>query len=217
MQLKLYGYWRSSAVYRLRIALNLKQLRYEYVPVDLRTGANHEPEFHVRNPQDLVPVLTHGERTFRQSLSIIEYLDEAYEGRGYRLIPLEERERARVRALSQVVACDIHPLGNLRVLRQLESQFGADQAAKDLWTKHWITLGMEALEQLLVDNPSTGTFCEGDEPTMADCLLIPQVYNARRFGVDLAPFPTVLRIEAAALAMEEFDQARPEKQSDAPA
>lgn len=215
MQLKLYGYWRSSAVYRLRIALNLKQLRYEYVPVSLKDGAQHDAEFQARNPQALVPVLTHGERTFRQSMSIIEYLDEAFEGRGYRLIPVEARERARVRALSQVVACDIHPLNNLRVVGELEKRFGATQAQKDDWMRHWMALGLDALEQLLAGNPSTGTFCEGDEPTMADCLLVPQVYNAQRFQLDLRPYPTIQRINAAALALPEFDQARPENQPDA--
>jgi maleylacetoacetate isomerase len=215
MQLKLYGYWRSSAVYRLRIALNLKQLRYEYIPVNLKDGEQRDAEFHLRNPQELVPVLAHGERTFRQSMAIIEYLDEAYEGRGYRLIPVESRERARVRALAQVVACEIHPLNNLRVLGELEKRFGATQAIKEEWMRHWMATGLDALEQLLAGNPSTGTFCEGDEPTMADCLLVPQVYNAQRFNLDLEPYPTVRRINEAALAMPEFDQARPENQPDA--
>lgn len=215
MQLKLYGYWRSSAVYRLRIALNLKQLRYEYIPVNLKDGAQRSADFQQRNPQQLVPVLVHGERTFRQSMAIIEYLEEAYEGRGYRLLPLEARERARVRALAQTVACEIHPLNNLRVLGELEQRFGASPAAKEAWMRHWMALGLDALEQLLAGNPSTGTFCEGDEPTMADCLLVPQVYNAQRFQLDLAPYPTIRRINEAALAMPEFDEARPEKQPDA--
>lgn len=216
MQLKLYSYWRSSAAYRIRIALHLKQLRYDYIPIDLRSGEQRGADFLERNPQGFVPVLVDGARTFRQSLAIIEYLDETYEGRGYRLVSLEDRERARIRALAQIIACDIHPLGNLRVLAALEQRFGATQAQKEDWCRHWISVGLDALEQLLAGNPSTGTFCEGDEPTMADCLLIPQVYNARRFGLDIARWPTVQRIDSAALALPEIEAARPENQPDAP-
>jgi maleylacetoacetate isomerase len=215
MTLKLYSYWRSSAAYRVRIALNLKQLPFQTVAVDLRTGQQHSADVHERNPQHLVPLLVDGERSIRQSMAIIEYLDETHDGRGYRLIPVEVRERARVRALADVIGCDIHPLNNLRVLAELGSRFGADQSAKDDWMRHWMRLGLDAFEALLAGNPSTGAFCEGDEPTMADCLLIPQLYNARRFGMDISVWPTVARIERSALVMDEFAAARPEAQPDA--
>lgn len=215
MNLKLYSYWRSSAAYRVRIALHLKQLAFETIAVDLRHGQQRGAEMHARNPQDLVPVLVDGERTFRQSLAIIEYLDETHEGRGYRLIPVETRERARVRSLAQLIACDIHPLNNLRVVGELGQRFGADQPARDAWMRHWMQLGLDAFEALLAENPSTGIFCEGDEPTLADCLLIPQLYNAQRFGMDLQRWPTIERINRTALAMPEFDAARPERQPDA--
>lgn len=217
MQLKLYGYWRSSAAYRIRIALNLKQLKYELAPVDLRKGEQHHEELKSRNPQAMLPVLTHGDRVFRQSMAIIEYLDETFEGRGYRLMPVELRERARVRAISQTLACDIHPLNNLRVLGALETRFGASEAQQQDWMRHWMHLGFAALETLLAENPSTGEFCEGDAPTMADCCLIPQVYNALRFNLDMLPFPTIERIYRTALALPEFAAAQPESQPDASA
>jgi len=215
--IRLYSYWRSSAAYRVRIALNLKGLRYDYLTVDLTGGGEHHGEpFHKLNPQELIPVLIDGERVIRQSMSIIEYLAEVYHTSGYALMPPTARERARVRSIAQLIACDIHPLNNLRVLGQLEEQFRATQAQKEAWMRHWIEAGFKALEELLGANPSTGEFCEGDEPTMADCCLVPQVYNARRFGVDMAAFPTIARINAKCLAIPEFDQAQPEKQPDAP-
>lgn len=215
MHLKLYSYWRSSAAYRVRIALHLKQLPFQTLAVDLRIGAQASAEMHARNPQDLVPVLVDGERTIRQSMAIIEYLEETHEGRGYRLLPVEPRERARVRGLAQLIACDIHPLNNLRVVNALRERFGADTAAREDWMRHWMSLGLEAFEQLLADNPSTGIYCEGDEPTLADCLLIPQVYNARRFGLDVSRWPHIARIDAAARALPEFAAAAPEAQPDA--
>jgi maleylacetoacetate isomerase len=212
MQLKLYSYWRSSAAYRVRIALNLKQLKYELISVDLRVGEHQHDDFSERNPQHLIPVLMHGDRIFRQSMAIIEYLEESFEGRGHRLIPHEPRERARVRGLSQLVACEIHPLNNLRVLKYLEQKLAVDEQARTAWMHTWIESGLAAFEMLLEGNPSTGDFCEGDHPTMADCLLIPQLYNARRFQVDLSPYPNAVRIEQAALALPEFEAARPENQ-----
>lgn len=214
--MKLYTYWRSSAAYRARIALNLKALPYELVPVNIApSGAEqHQPEFHALNPQRLVPVLVDGERVIRQSLAIVEYLDETYAGA--RLLPVTARERARVRALALMVACDIHPLNNTRVLQYLETEFGAPQVERERWVRHWIETGLAALEELLAANPSTGTFCEGDTPSMADVCLVPQVYNARRFAVDLGPFPTVRRIEEHCRALPAFDRARPENQPDAP-
>lgn len=214
--LKLFGYWRSSAAYRVRIALNLKGLAYEAVPVNLIRdgGEQHAPEYAATNPQKLVPVLQHGGRAIRQSLAVIEYLDETWPDPP--LLPATARARARARTLAQLVACDIHPLNNLRVLQYLEREWHAPQPEREEWVRHWIREGFAALETLLADDPSTGTFCEGDLPGIADCCLVPQVYNARRFDIDLSPFPTIVRIDAACLALPAFDAARPELQPDAP-
>jgi maleylacetoacetate isomerase len=215
--LKLYSYWRSSAAYRVRIALNLKGLAYDLVPVDLagNGGEQHSAGFRALNPQELVPVLIDGERIIRQSQAIIEYLDETYDGEA-KLLPASARERARVRALAQMIACDIHPLNNTRVMQYLEREFNAPPIEREHWTRHWIVEGFGAIEALLADNPSTGIYCEGDEPTLADVFLVPQVYNARRWSVDLAPFPIIARIDASCRALEEFERARPENQPDAP-
>lgn len=214
--LKLFGYWRSSAAYRVRIALNLKGLAYETVPVNLIRdgGEQHAPEYVATNPQKLVPVLQHGGRAIRQSLAVIEYLDETWPSPP--LLPATARARARARTLAQLVACDIHPLNNLRVLQYLEREWHAPQPERQEWMRHWVHEGFTALESLLADDPSTGTFCEGDLPGIADCCLVPQVYNARRFNIDLSPFPTIVRIDAACLALPAFDAARPELQPDAP-
>ncbi|MBB1059017.1 maleylacetoacetate isomerase [Marilutibacter spongiae] len=215
-RLKLYSYWRSSAAYRVRIGLNLKGLSYDIEPVHLVRdgGEQHMPDFREANPQGLVPVLRHGSRVFRQSLAILEYLEEAWPTPA--LLPGEARDRARVRALAQAVACEIHPLNNLRVLQHLEHEMGVDADGREAWVRHWVEDGFEAIEAMLVDHPSTGRFCEGDAPGLADCCLVPQVYNARRFKVDMAPYPTIERIEAACLALPAFDAARPERQPDAP-
>lgn len=215
--LQLFGYWRSSAAYRVRIGLNLKGLAYASTPVHLirSGGEQHLPAFAEANPQKLVPVLQHGGRLIRQSLAILEYIDEVW-ANGPALLPATARGRARVRGLSMMVACDIHPLNNLRVMQYLESEWHAPQPERDEWMRHWIREGFDAFEALLVDDPATGIFCEGDLPTMADCCLIPQVYNARRFAVDLGPYPTIRRIEAECLALPAFDAARPEQQADAP-
>src|SRR6187549_544868 len=175
--IKLYSYWRSSACYRVRIALNLKGLAYESVPIHLVTdgGEQHREAFREINPQELIPVLQHGERVFRQAIA---------------------RDRARCRAIADMVAMDIHPLGNLRVQQYLEHTLGVDATAREDWTRHWVRLGFEALERVLADSSSTGAFCEGDTPTMADCCLVPQAYNARRFGIDVGAYPTIARIEA---------------------
>ncbi|MCB1599056.1 MAG: maleylacetoacetate isomerase [Lysobacterales bacterium] len=216
--IRLYSYWRSSAAYRVRIALNLKGLAYDYQPVHLLAagGEQRSENYAQLNPQKLIPVLVDGERVIRQSMAIIEYLADVYHGAGYVLMPANARERARVRGISQVIGCDIHPLNNLRVLDYLQSELGADLAQKQAWMRHWMSEGFVALEELLGNNPSTGEFCEGDEPTMADCCLIPQVYNALRYGMDMAPYPTVNRIYERCLQMSEFDLAQPEKQPDAP-
>jgi maleylacetoacetate isomerase len=215
--IKLYSYWRSSAAYRVRIALNLKGLIYDILPVHLTEdgGAQHKAPFREVNPQQLVPVLVDGERVIRQSTAIIEYLDEAYDGER-KLLPATARERARVRALAQIVACDIHPLNNLRVMQYLEREFNTPQVERDRWTQHWMKEGFTALESLLAENPSTGLFCEGDEPTLADICLAPQVYNAKRWSVDMDPFPTISRIADECMKLDAFERARPENQPDAP-
>ena len=214
-RLKLYGYWRSSAAYRVRIALNLKGLDYEQVPVHLVRdgGEQHRPEYGTTNPQRLIPVLQHGQRLIRQSLAIIEYLDELWPDPP--VLPASPRDRARARALALLVACDIHPLNNLRVLQYLEREYSAPLSERDAWIRHWIEEGFAAFEALLVEDLSRGDFCEGEFPGIADCCLIPQVYNARRFGVSLDPYPNIRRIEAACLALPAFDAARPENQVDA--
>ena len=216
-KLVLFSYWRSSAAYRVRIGLNLKGLAYDIMPVHLLRdgGEQHSESFREANPQELVPVLQHGQRMLRQSMSILEYLDEMWPEPS--LLPATARDRQRVRALSQVVACDIHPLGNLRVLQYFDREWGVPQAERDVWSRHWIETGFAALEAMLHQHPSTGRFCDGDTPTMADCCLVPQAYNARRFGIDVAAYPTIARIEQACLALPEFEAARPENQPDAPA
>lgn len=214
--MKLYSYWRSSAAYRVRIALNLKGLRYEQIAVNLARdeGDQHDAAYRQVNPQRFVPVLVDGERVIRQSLAIIEYLDET--AAGPRLLPATARERARVRSLAMLVACDIHPLNNTRVLKYLAREFATPEVERERWIRHWIGEGFDALQELLDSNPSTGTYCEGDTPSMADLCLVPQAYNARRYGIDVARWPTIARIEAACLALPAFDAARPEVQPDAP-
>lgn len=214
--LRLYSYWRSSAAYRVRIALNLKGLDYQLAPVHLLRdgGEQHGAAFRRVNPQGLVPTLQHGQRLIRQSMAIIEYLDESFAD--HPLLPATARERAHVRGLAQIIACDIHPLGNLRVLQYLEREFQATPEQREAWIRHWLALGFEAIEALLAESPSIGDFCEGERPGMADCLLVPQLYNARRFKLDLAAFPTLRRIETNCLALEAFQRAAPEVQPDAP-
>ena len=215
-RLRLYSYWRSSAAYRVRIGLNLKGLPYELYPVHLLRdgGDQHRPDFRTVNPQGLVPVLEHGQRNLRQSMAILEYLDEVWPENP--LLPATARDRQRVRALAQLVACDIHPLNNLRVLQYFEREWHVPQPERDEWVRHWIILGLDAFEAMLADHPSTGEFCDGTTPTLADCCLVPQLYNARRFALDIARWSTIQRIEAACLAHPAFDAARPENQPDAP-
>ena len=211
---KLYTYFRSSAAYRVRIALNLKGLPYESVPVHLLRdgGEQHSDDYARLNPAELVPTLVDGEHALGQSLAIIEYLDEVHPSPS--LLPGNALARARIRALAQSIACDMHPLNNLRVLQYLAREHQLDEAAKAMWVRHWITLGFTALEAQL-QHASTGLFCHGDTPTLADCCLVPQMFNARRFATPLDPFPTLCRIEAACLALEAFQRAAPEVQADA--
>ncbi|WDS35623.1 maleylacetoacetate isomerase [Pseudoxanthomonas sp.] len=214
--LQLYSYWRSSAAYRVRIGLNLKRLRYALKPVHLvRDGGQQHHDAYVQlNPQHLLPTLLHGGRVMRQSLAILEYLDESWPE--HPLLPATGRDRARVRALSQLVAMDIHPLNNLRVLRFFEEEWSVPPVERDAWVRHWIAEGFQAMETLLADDPATGTYCHGEVPGMADCCLVPQVYNARRFGVDMAAYPTIARVEQACLQLPAFARASPEQQPDAP-
>lgn len=213
--LRLYTYWRSTAAYRVRIALNLKKLRHELIPVHLTRngGEQHRDDYLALNPQGLVPTLLDGERILRQSLAILEYLDEVYPEPP--LLPATPRDRARVRGIADVIACDVHPLNNLRVLQFLEKEMALGDNSRKNWYHYWLEQGFSALEALLADHPSTGIFCEGDEPSFADICLVPQVYNARRFEFDLEPYPTVTRIEEACLALEPFADAAPENQPDA--
>ena len=215
-ELTLYDYWRSSACYRVRIALNLKGLRHARKSVHLVKdgGEQHAPAYREVNPQELVPALVDGQRVIRQSLAIIEYLEEAHGGAP--LLPSLPRDRAHVRGLALLVACDIHPLGNLRVLQYLEREFGVAQDAREDWLRHWMREGLQAFETILAGDAATGAFCHGDTPTLADVCLVPQVYNANRFGLDLAPYPTIRAINERCLALPAFDAARPENQPDAP-
>ncbi len=208
MSLTLYSYWRSTAAYRVRIALNLKGLEHTIVPVDLVTGEHRSGDYARLNPQRLVPYLVDGETGIAQSLAILEYLDEAYPE--VPLIPGGAAVGARVRSFATAIACDIHPLNNLRVLRYLKGPLEQDQAAVDAWYAHWIHEGFSALEQL-ADEP----FCCGDSVTAADVFLVAQMYNARRFQVDVRDFPTLVAIDARCREMDAFRDAAPENQADA--
>lgn len=213
--LQLYSYFRSSASYRVRIALNLKGLPYEYVAVHLLKdgGQQHAADFQRINPAELVPALVDDGHAIGQSLAIMEYLDETCPEPA--LLPRDALGRARVRALAQSIACEIHPMNNLRVLQYLEHDLMLDEATRVTWYRHWITLGFTAVEALLANNPHTGAFCHGDTPGLADCCLIPQIANSRRFDTVLDAFPTIRRIEAACLALDAFSKAAPQLQPDA--
>ena len=211
--MKLYGYFRSSAAFRVRIALNLKRLDYESAFIHLRRGDQRQPDFLGVNPQGLVPALETDDAILIQSLPIIEYLDETYPSPP--LLPPDPKERARVRALAAIVACDIHPINNLRVLRYLLRPLGHDEAAVETWYNHWIAEGFGALEQLLAGDTRTGRFCHGDTPGLADVVLVPQVFNAHRYrSFDLTPYPTIVRIYRTCLDIEAFAAAHPDRQPD---
>jgi len=210
MARKLYGYWRSSAAYRVRIALALKGLEYERELIDLRTGAQHSATFKSINPQGFVPYLIDGDVGVGQSLAIIEYLDERYPEP--RLIPQHFHERARARAMALVIACDIHPLNNLRVLKHLESSLHLDRQGVNAWARKWIEQGFASLEAM-----STGPhrYLACDSVTIADVCLVPQMYNARRVETDLGKFPRLFEIEQRLMALPAFQQEEPEAQSEA--
>jgi maleylacetoacetate isomerase len=210
--MKLYGYFRSSAAFRVRIALNLKGLAYDAASIHLQRNEQTRPEFLGINPQGLVPALVDGDATMIQSLSIIEYLDETHPDPP--LLPRSAPERARVRALAQIVACDIHPINNLRVLRYLRHRLGADDAAIAAWYNHWIAAGFEAFERLLAGDPRTGAFCHGGTPGLADIALVPQVVNAQRYRLDLGPYPMISAIYERCMALDAFAAAHPDRQPD---
>jgi maleylacetoacetate isomerase len=212
----LYSYWRSSAAFRVRIALNLKGLRYETRAVSLIRdgGEQHSATYAALNPLKLLPTLVDGGLVLTESMAILDYLDETHPQPS--LLPADAAGRARVRALSQVVACDIHPLGNLRVLQEIGREFSATDEQKSAWMRHWVSIGLQAFETMLVNSNDTGRYCHGDTPGMADICLVPQVYNARRWKVPLGDYPTILRIDAACAALDAFHHAMPEQQPDAP-
>lgn len=213
--MQLYTYFRSTAAYRVRIALNLKGVGADcrFVHLVRDGGEQHKEAYRKLNPQELVPTLVDGGAPIAQSLAIIEYLEEKYPQPP--LLPKDVAGRARVRALAQTVACDIHPLNNLRVLQYMERELGVDKPARDRWYRHWVQEGFEALESMLASSPATGRYCHGDTPGLADACLVPQVFNARRFDCGLEPFPTIARIEGACLELEAFVNATPENQPDA--
>jgi len=213
--MQLYSYFRSSAAYRVRIALNLKGLPYDYVPVHLVKDGGQQlaPAYRSLNPNGLVPTLVDGDVTLGQSLAIVEYLDETHPQPP--LLPSDPVGRARVRAIAQTVACDIHPVNNLRVLKYLKHGLKADEDARNAWYHHWIEVGLGGLERMLADSPQTGRYCHGDTLTLADLCLVPQLFNARRFDCDLSAYPTLVRIDAACLALPAFQAAQPERQPDA--
>ena len=211
--MKLYSYFRSSAAYRVRIALNLKGLPAEIVPVHLvkNGGEQHSAEYRQLNANELVPTLIDDTFALSQSLSILEYLDEKYPEPA--LLPKQLQQRALIRAFSQNIACDIHPLNNLRVLQYLQNVFALSEGEKSTWYKHWIELGMRSLEAQLTE--SNGQFCFGEQATFADCCLIPQVYNAKRFNIDVSAFPKIESIYQHCMTLDAFQQAAPEAQIDA--
>ncbi len=210
--LKLHAAARSSASFRVRIALNLKGLPYTVVPVNLVKGDQFAEGFRQMNPAELVPVLEHEGRRLTQSMAIVEYLEETWPQPP--LLPHEPEARAYVRAAAQSIACEIHPLNNLRVLRYLVRDLALSEEQKNAWYRHWVEQGLAQLEAVLVAEQRMGRFVLGDYPTMADVLLVPQIFNARRFDCRLDHVPTIMRIFDACMALPAFEAARPEKQSD---
>lgn len=211
--MKLYTYWRSSSAYRVRIALNLKGLEYQAEPVHLVKGGGQQrsPGYKAINPQGLVPSLEDKNRVITQSLAIMEYLDEAYPNT-HRLLPQHAHERAKVRSLALLIATDIQPLDNLRVLQYLKNDLQITDQKKSQWYAHWIIQGFDAYEAQL---NNADRFSFGDSPGLADTCLIPQIYNAQRFNIDLSAYPNILKVNKNCLELEAFDKARPENQPDA--
>jgi maleylacetoacetate isomerase len=209
---KLYTYFRSSAAFRVRIALNLKGLAYEPKLIHLPKGEHRDPGYAQLNHQALLPALDDGGALLNQSLAIIEYLEETRPAPA--LLPKDPAGRARVRSLALLVACEIHPLNNLRTLKHLKT-LGQDEEQIKTWYRHWIADGLLKLEAELAQTKGTGRYSHGDSPTLADCCLVPQIFNAKRYDSDLAPYPTVMRVFDACMKLEAFDRAQPSKQPDA--
>ena len=204
--MKLYNYFRSSASFRVRIALELKGLDYEYVPVHLVKGEHKNPDYQSVSPEMLVPHLEVDGLNLAQSMAIIEYLEETHPEPA--LLPSDPAGRAQVRALAQSIACEIHPLNNLRVLKYLVKTLGVDEEAKNSWYRHWVRSGLEAFEQLLAQLPAA-RFCWGDAPTLADCCLVPQIFNGQRFNVDFSGLPRTMAAFEACMALPAFQRAQP--------
>lgn len=211
--MKLHTYFRSSAAYRVRIALNLKDLDYASQTHHLRQGAQRSAQYLTLNPQGLVPTLEVQGAVLTQSLAIIEYLDETHPEPP--LLPDRPLDRAWVRAIALHIACDIHPLNNLRVLEYLEHDLNHEASVRNVWYRHWIAMGFTALEAQLAHDPRVGRYCYGERPTLADICLVPQVANARRFGCDLSRYPTITRIDEGCRTLPAFARAAPEAQPDA--
>jgi maleylacetoacetate isomerase len=210
--LRLYTYFRSSAAFRVRIALNLKGLAYQPSFVHLAKGEHLQPAYRAINPQALVPALETDGALLAQSVAIMEYLEDTHPRPP--LLPAEPLGRARVRGLALIVACEIHPLNNPRVLKYVKNVLGHTQDEVDAWYRHWIADGLAKLEAEL-GKPGTGRYSHGDTPTMADCCLVPQIFNAQRFQCDLTPYPVVMRVFDACMQLDAFDRAQPVKQPDA--
>ncbi len=212
--MKLYTFFRGSSPFRVRIALNLKGLAYDSASVHLAKGEQGKPAYSAINPQSLVPALVLDDgQVLTQSLAIIEYLDETHPQPP--LLPKDALGRARVRMLSLIVACEIHPLNNARTLAHLRKSMNQTEDQVNAWYRHWVADGLAKVEASLHHFPGTGRFCHGDSPTMADCCLVPQVFNAKRFDCDTKPYPTVMRIFDECMKLEAFDRAQPAKQPDA--
>ena len=212
--MKLYSYFRSSASFRVRIALALKGLEYDFHGIHLRRNEQNAPEFLAVNPQGLVPALVDDDGSvLTQSLAIIEFLEERVPEP--HILPASTADRAWVRALSQVVACDIHPVNNLRILQYLQKDLALDEETRNVWVRRWIDDGFAAMEKMLAQDPRTGTYCFGDSPTMADVCLIPQIFNGQRFNVAMEQYPTLARINDACMQHPAFKEAAPGKQPDA--
>lgn len=213
--MQLYSYFRSSASFRVRIALALKGLSYDYVPVHLVKSEQLKAPYNSLSPTQLVPLLKDGEALISQSIAIIEYLDETHPQPA--LLPADALGRARVRALSLDIACEIHPLNNLRVLRYLTRDLKVGEDDKNRWYSHWVETGLEAVERQLAGNPATGRFCHGDTPSMADVLLVPQIFNAQRMACRLDHVPTVMRVFDACMKLDAFTRSQPSACPDADA